>query len=281
MTTIYCSGIWFDFLFAQTKNKMNTFPKSVAFITGTFIGNNCWEEWKIYFESKGYRCIAPAWPYKNVPPEELRNRHPDHDIASNRLHELTDYFAAIINALPEKPIMIGHSLGGLVVQLLLQRGLGSAGVAIHSFPPADVNTFRFSFVKAMWEAMAFFTSPQKTYLVSFRKWKQSFANGMSCKLQKELYYKYAIPESKGIIRDAFNCTAKINFRNLPAPLLFTSGGSDRVISAALNYINHKKYKTGNSITDYKNFKDHGHLVFDQPALMEEAEFIFDWLQNNK
>jgi len=115
---------------------MNSLPKSIVFITGTFIGHNCWDEWKLFFESKGYNCIAPAWPFKDAPPEELRNRHPDLAIASNRLASVTDYFADAIRVFPQKPIMIGHSIGGLIVQLLLQRRLGAAGVAIHSFPPA-------------------------------------------------------------------------------------------------------------------------------------------------
>src|SRR5712664_1100928 len=150
---------------------------SVVFITGTFLGNNCWDEWKLYFQSKGYKCIAPAWPYKDASPEELRNRHPDAAIASNRLTALTDHFAAIISALPEKPILIGHSFGGLIVQLLLQRGLGAAGVAIHSFPPRGVSRCTFSFLKAWWEAMGLFSSGRKTYQVSFRKWKDGIANG--------------------------------------------------------------------------------------------------------
>ena len=100
------------------------FNKSLVFVTGAFLGNNCWEEWQDYFESKGYRCIAPAWPYKNASPEDLRNRHPHATLAINRLENLTDYFADIISELPGKPVMIGHSLGGLIVQLLLQRGLG-------------------------------------------------------------------------------------------------------------------------------------------------------------
>jgi pimeloyl-ACP methyl ester carboxylesterase len=256
-------------------------PKSIVFITGTFIGNNCWDEWKIYFESKGYNCLAPAWPHKDASPEELRNEHPEALIASNRLVTITGFFATIVNALPEKPILIGHSLGGLIVQLLIQRGLGAAGVAIHSFPPAGINTFRFAFVKTMWEAMAFFTSPQKTYMLSFRKWKRSFANGISCEQQKELYYKYAIPESKGIIRDAFKCKATINFKNPHVPLLFTSGSRDRIIPSELTYVNCKRYKSDNSVTGYKDFKDHNHLVFDPPVLTEEAEFILTWLQSIK
>src|SRR5688572_23641949 len=123
----------------------NNLAKSVVFITGTFFGNNCWDEWQTYFEGKGYRCIAPAWPYKNASPEELRNGHPDSAIALNRLGGLTDYFADIVNALLEKPIMIGHSLGGLIVQLLLQRECAAAGVAIHSFPPGGLRASNISF----------------------------------------------------------------------------------------------------------------------------------------
>jgi pimeloyl-ACP methyl ester carboxylesterase len=104
---------------------------------------------------------------------------------------------------------------------------------------------------------------------------------MSCERQKELYYKYAIPESKEITRDAFKCKAKINFKSPHVPLLFTSGSRDRIIPSTLNYLNYKKYKTGSSITGYKNFNDHGHLVFDPPVWMEEAEFILNWLQGAK
>jgi hypothetical protein len=80
----------------------NTLPKSILFITGTFISNNCWNEWKLFFESKGYACIAPAWPHKQASPEELRNRPSDDVIALNRLDTLTDYFAAIVNMLPNR-----------------------------------------------------------------------------------------------------------------------------------------------------------------------------------
>lgn len=256
----------------------NALSKSVVFITGAFIGNNCWDEWKLYFESKGYQCIAPAWPYKDVAPEELRNRHPDKAIASNRLDGLVDYFGDKVNTLSERSIMIGHSLGGLIVQLLLQRGVGMAGVAIHSFPPPDVSTFKFSFLKALWEAIGFFTPVQTTYMISFKKWKQVIANGMGCEQQKQSFYKYAIPESKLVIRDTFKCGAKINFKKAHAPLLLISGSRGRIIPASLVYNNYKKYKMSHSLTAYKEFKARNHLVFDHPAWKEEADFILNWLQ---
>jgi pimeloyl-ACP methyl ester carboxylesterase len=258
-----------------------TLPRPVIFITGTFLGNNCWDEWILYFESKGYQCIAPSWPYKEAPPEELRNRQPDPAIASNRLAALTDHFAAIIHTLPEMPVMIGHSLGGLIVQLLVQRGLGTAGVALHSFPPSGTGRFNFSFLKTWWEAIGLFTSSRDSYLMPFEKWNEVMANGMTSEQQKEWYYKYAIPESKLVIRDTFTDMGKINFSNAHAPLLFISGSDDRIIPASLNYDNYKRYKMGNSVTGYRDFKSSNHLVFDQPAWKEEADFILYWLQDMK
>ena len=224
---------------SQTINMANTLSKSVVFIAGAFVGNNCWDEWKIYFESKGYKCIAASWPHKDASTEELRNRHPDADIASNRLATLTNHFARIIETLPERPILIGHSLGGLLVQLLLQQGLGVAGVAIHSFPPLPVIKLNSSLVKTVWNAFGFFTSNKKSYMMSFKKWQYTITNGMSCEQQKQSYYQYAIPESKLVLRDTLTRAAKINFENPHAPLLFISGSDDNLIPASLNYRNYK------------------------------------------
>src|SRR6266478_8792936 len=115
--------------------------KLILFITGTFISHHCWDEWKLYFEKNGYKCMAPPWPNKDASAEELRNRPANDAMALNTITSLTDHFSSVINALPEKPVLIGHSVGGLIVQLLLQQELGVAGVAIHSFPPRGVNRF--------------------------------------------------------------------------------------------------------------------------------------------
>jgi pimeloyl-ACP methyl ester carboxylesterase len=259
----------------------STPAKSVVFISGTFINNNCWDGWIIYFQNSGYKCIAPSWPHKEATAEELRNKSQCNAIALNTIGSLTDHFAAIINALPGKPILIGHSLGGIIVQLLLQRELGAAGVAIRSFPPSSAVCFRFLFLRVMWEAMALFSSDKKSYLMPFSTWRYAVANGMEYDLQKELYYLYAIPESKKIVREVFKCIAKIDFKKSHAPLLITSGGKDRLIPASSNYCNYKKYSAVNSITDYQEFKDHNHLVFGHPAWQKEADSILHWLKGLK
>src|SRR6185295_18728335 len=129
-------------------------------------------------------------------------------IASNRLAALIDYYARIAQGFTEPPILIGHSIGGLIVQLLLQRGIGACGVAIHPVPPQGIITFKFSFLKAGWGALGFFTSTKKSYLMSFRQWQYAFTNGMTCEQQKQSYYEFAIPESKLIVRDTITSAAR-------------------------------------------------------------------------
>jgi len=251
---------------------------TIVFITGAFINNVCWTEWMAYFEKQGYKCIAPAWPFKNASAEELRN-HPSSDpIASNTLKTLIEYYTSIIERLPDKPILIGHSIGGLIVQLLIQQNLGIAGVALHSFPPQGVNRFWLSFLKAIWEAMVLFSTSKQTYLMSFSKWRYTIANGLDYEQQKELYYRYAVPESKKLIREAFNCVASIDYNKPHAPLLLTSGGNDKLIPASLSYSNYKKYASADSVTEYVEFKTHTHLVFGVPSWKGEAETVFHWLQ---
>ncbi len=118
--------------------------KIVVFVTGAFVHHSSWNEWSAYFQSRGYSTVTPAWPHKDASPEALRNSV-NPGLAALSLKEIVDHYARIIEALPEKPVIVGHSLGGLITQLLLQRDLGVAGIAIHPAPPQGVLTLKFSF----------------------------------------------------------------------------------------------------------------------------------------
>lgn len=251
--------------------------KTVLFVTGNFVSHHGWDDWKTYFEKQGYTTLAPAWPFKDAPAAELRQRHPDGNIASLRLTQVVDYFAGIIKSLPEQPIIIGHSMGGLITQLLLNRGLGVAAIAIHSVPPQGVLTGKFSFYKATWGPLGFFTSAKKTFLMSFPQWQYAFTNGMTLAEQQEAYDANVIPESKLISRDGLTSAAKIDFKKAHAPLLFVAGEKDNIMPASLNYSNYKRYKNTESITDFKEFKDRNHFVLGQPTWKENADYILNWI----
>jgi pimeloyl-ACP methyl ester carboxylesterase len=256
---------------------MKSKSKTILFITGAFVSSECWDNWVTYFEGKGYNCLVPRWPNKDVSAPKLRQRMPATEIASMRLQTLIDFYAAQIKALPEKPILIGHSIGGLLTQILLQKNIAEVGVAIHPVAPQGVLTLSWSMLRAVWGPLGFFTSVNKSFLMSFKQWQYAFTNGMSPQVQKESYIKFCTPESKLISRDGLTSVARIDFKKPHPPLLITSGISDHIVPAKLNYANFKKYKSF-STTDYKEFEGRNHFVLGQPTWKEDAEYIYRWLQ---
>jgi pimeloyl-ACP methyl ester carboxylesterase len=255
--------------------------KDIVFITGAFVSHKGWDEWQSYFRAQGYNTVAPPWPYKDGLAHELRNMQPfDTGLAALTLDKLINFYASIVKSYTDKPIIIGHSLGGLITQILINRDLGAAGVAIHSVAPAGVVPYEWSFLKSTWKALGLLTSMNKTYLMSFKDWQYAFVNGMPLSSQKTAYEENTIPESKRVARGGLTRAANVDFRKPHAPLLFTAGSSDHIIPAHLNKRNFKKYRPSGSIVDYKEFKDRNHFVLGLPTWKEDADYILEWLAGN-
>lgn len=252
--------------------------KIIVFITGSFISHRCWDEWIIYFQRNGFTTIAPSWPFKNDSAESLRNSNNTTPQPSNCLASLTEYFARIIQHLSEKPILIGHATGGLIVQLLLQRDLAAMGVAIHSVPPRRVVKFKLATLIRRWRPFGLLSLTKRPFLMTFMQWQNAITNGMSIEEQKEGYYKLAIPESGQIIRDTFTSSAKVDFKKPHSPLFFIAGGIDNTIPASLNYDNYRKYTDVSSVTDYTEYEGSNHFVLGQSNWKDKAHNILAWIK---
>ena len=255
--------------------------KSILFVTGAFVSHTCWDDWRAYFEGKGYKTIAPPWPHKDATPQELRKRQPN-DVALATLTTvgLIDHYASFAKSFSEKPIIIGHSFGGLITQVLVNRGLAAAGVAIHSAPPKGVFPYEFSFLKAGWKVLGLFSSMKKTYMMSFKDWQYAFVNGMPLQEQRAAYEKYTIPESKTAARGALSDATKVDYDKPHVPLLFTSGSTDHIMPAHLNFRNYNRYKKNGSVLEYKEFPGKNHFVLGLPSWKEDADYISNWLQTH-
>jgi len=253
--------------------------KTIVFITGAFVNHACWDNWKTFFESKGYKTIAPPWPGKEGDPATLRARHPDKALAAITLTDVLKKHIDIIKALPEKPILIGHSAGGLMSQLLMNRDLAAGVVAIHPAPPQNVIPYEFRFLKSTNKALGFFTSIDASYMMSFEKWQYAFTNGMTFDDQKNAYYAIATPESKRFVRSGLTSLAAIDFKKEHVPLLMLAGSTDNCIPAHLVKRIFSGYKSKNSVTEFK-LKDRNHYVLGLPTWKEDAEDILNWLNTH-
>ena len=255
--------------------------KQVVFVTGAFVTSRGWQPWQQFFENKGYTVHAPSWPHKEGTAKEARDRKPnDLPLAKLHLKDVINHYSQLIESLPEKPIIIGHSLGGLMTQVMLNRGLAAGAVVIHSVPPLGVIPYEFSFLKAGWRSLGLFTSLDKTYLMSLKTWQYAFTNGMTLEEQKASYEANTIPESKRAARGGLSFTAKIDFRKPHAPLLFVAGSKDNIIPASLNRRNFKRYKDKGSITEFKEFEGNNHYVLGLPNWQQTADYVYQWIQQH-
>jgi pimeloyl-ACP methyl ester carboxylesterase len=250
--------------------------KTVVFVHGMYMTPTCWSAWVQRFREHGFRALAPPWPLHDAPPAALRDRHPDPALGKLTLDEVVAEMARTVEAVDEKPLLIGHSMGGLVVQLLLQRQLGVCGVAIDSAPPKGVLSFKWSFLKSNWPVVSPFANKDQPYLLTLEDFRYAFAHTLSDEALKAAYERDVVPESRRVGNGPTTAAAKIDFTAARPPLLFVAGGADRIIPASLNASNHKKYAASAGITAIKAFPGRTHYTLAQEGWESIADFVLDW-----
>lgn len=252
--------------------------KTIVFIHGMFMTPLCWEHWIARFQPQGYRCIALAWPGRDRPIEVLRGLGSDPELGKLKLRDVVESAATAIKALNENPALIGHSMGGLVVQLLLQRELALAGVAIDPAPPMGVFSIAWSFIKSNFPAINPFVPVTQPVEMSFEHFQYAFANAQPLAGQRAAYDRYVVPESHGVPTQSLTSVAKIDFSKPHPPLLITAGEKDHIIPASLSKANYAKYGQSPSVTDFKQFAGRDHFLIAETGWEEVADYALAWLQ---
>lgn len=250
--------------------------KTIVLIHGMFMNPLCWEKWIPHYEARGYKVIAPAWPRRDRSVEELRKAHPDPELPKLKLNDIVEQMVSVIQALDEKPAIMGHSMGGLVVQLLLQHDLAVAGVAIDPAPPAGVFTTEWSFIKSNMPAINPFLLNQPV-MMRFEHFQYAFANTLPLNEQRDAYDRYMVPESRGVPTSSLGAAGKVDFQRPRRPLLITAGEKDHIIPASLNRSNYNKYK-GTFVTDFKEFAGRDHFLIASRGWEEIADYCLNWLE---
>ncbi len=213
--------------------------KTVVFIHGMYMNPLCWEKWIDPFDARGFKSIAPPWPGHNGPVQELR-QHPDPELGNLTLSHVIDFYSEFIRGLDQKPILIGHSMGSLVVQCLLQMDMAVAGVAIDSAPPMGVLTASWSFLKSNWPHINPFAPLSEPMEMTFERFQYTFVNTFPLQEQHAAYDRYVVPESRRVPRESL--TTRIDFHKPHVPLLLVAGSNDNIIPASLNKVNSRRYK---------------------------------------
>jgi len=265
------------FSFSQANKTTPTMAKSkaIVFIHGLFVNPESWTDWKAYFEARGYKCYTPANPFHEGKPADLRG-HIDPKLAKVNFEDVVMNIARLIDSLPEKPILIGHSMAGLVVQKLVSMHKAAAGVCIDGAPPAGIVTLKWSFWKANLPAVNPFKG--NSIFIPTKKWfHYAFCNTMTQQASDSVFEEIAVPESRNIPRGTLKHFAKIDLKKPHQPLLIIAGEKDHIVPASLNKKNFKAYTDPNSIIEFKEFAGRGHYICGEPNWQEVAGYVANWL----
>jgi pimeloyl-ACP methyl ester carboxylesterase len=255
-----------------------TKTQTVVFIHGMYLTPSVWQPWEEYFQNLGYKTYSPAWPLHEASVTEQNNAHPREALAELTLPMVVQHYQALIEVMEEPPILIGHSMGGLIVQQLLANNVGAAGVAINSAPPKGVISMKLDFLQANWPHLSPFASSSEPSQLTLEQFSFGFVNGERSGIQKQAFEQYVVPESRAIGKAALSSDGEVDYEVARVPLLIISGGKDNTIPASLSYSNFEEYRDSPALTDYKEFPDRNHWTLLQPGWESVAGYAHRWFK---
>jgi pimeloyl-ACP methyl ester carboxylesterase len=237
-----------------------------------------------FFRGKGYATTAASWPGDADTTESTRRN--GQALAGHGVSEIADHIAGQLQIFEEKPILIGHSFGGLLVQNLLNRDLGAAGVAIDPAPIKGVPELPFSALRSSYPVLGNPFNYYRAVSLTEAQFRFGFANAISKQEAKKLYATYAMPAPGRPLFQAAtatfnpNAATKVNLLNATrGPLLLIAGGADHTVPPLLVKSALKAYRKSPAVTEYKEFPDRGHSLTIDSGWQELAEYILNWLND--
>ena len=253
-------------------------PDTIVLIHGLWLTPRSWEGWKQRYESRGYTVLAPAWPGMEVEVEAL-NADPS-QVAGLDIGQIVDHYDKIVRNLDRPPVIMGHSFGGAFTQILLDRGLGAAGVGVSSATVKGILDLPWSTLKS--SAPALLKAKGKAVGLTPKEFHYAFANTLPQDESDKLHERYAVPGPTTVLHEgAFanfhrNPPTKVDFaREGRAPMLLIGFGEDHVIPAKVSRHQEAKYDDEVTITEYKLFEGRPHFP-GAPGWEEVADYALTW-----
>lgn len=258
-------------------------PATIVLIHGMWMTPLSWERWIDRYASRGCRVLAPAWPGMERGVAELR-RDPS-PFARLRTADVVHHYERIVRELKRPPIVMGHSIGGTFAQILLDRGLGAAGVAIHPAPPKGILRLPPSMLRIGLSLLGNLVRDRKALRMTAEQFHYAFANTLSEEESAEAYERYCVPAARHVLLEG--ALANVDPRSVlevdygkrdRAPLLLVAGGEDHTIPASLVRATARRYGTSSASVAYREFPDRSHYTLGQEGWEEVADHALAWAQ---
>ena len=259
-----------------------TNSETIILIHGLWMTPRSWEHWIERYESRGHRVLAPSWPGLEAEVEELR-RDPS-PMKGLGITKIADHYEGIIRGLDSPPIIMGHSIGGAVTQVLLDRGLGRAAVGVAPGTVKGVPDLPLSTLRSAFPVLGNPFNRGKATGLSPKQFHYAFCNTMSREESDKVYERYHVPAANRALFDVGfatftrNAPTTVDFtKDDRAPMVFIAFENDHIVPPKAARHNVEKYKS-KAITAFKEFPGRPHFP-GAPGWEEVADYAIDWATN--
>lgn len=258
----------------------------VLFIHGLWLHASSWQPWIETFREAGYDPQAPGWPGDGDTVEESR-RDPD-AIADHGIDDVVAHFAGIVDTLPEAPILVGHSFGGLIAQKLLGQDRARAAVAIDAAQIKGVLPVPLSALRATLPVFKNPANKHRSVSLTAEQFRYAFANAVSEEESDRLHERWTIPAPGRPLFEAASANfdphspAKVDTANEGrGPLLLIASGKDHTVPESVTRSTLKQYRHSSAVTDIETFPDRGHSLIIDSGWPAVAEYCLTWLKEHQ
>jgi pimeloyl-ACP methyl ester carboxylesterase len=255
----------------------------VVFIHGLWLLPSSWDRWAAFFEEAGYASLTPRWPDDPDTVAEA-NASPE-AFAGKTVGQVADHFSSVIGQLDRKPMVIGHSFGGLLAQIVAGRGLAAASVAIDAAPFRGVLPLPISSLKSAKPVLGNPLNRRRAVPLTYDQFRFAFANAVEEDEAKALYDEFAVPASGAPLFQAAAANlnpwteAKVDTENPDrGPLLLISGETDNTVPWAIVHASFEKQKRNPGVTEIVQIPNRGHALTIDSGWREVATTALEFVK---
>jgi non-heme chloroperoxidase len=255
----------------------------VVFVHGLWLLATSWDRWAEDFEAEGYVALAPGWPDD---PETVADAAADPEVFANKtVGQVADHYAQVVSQLERKPMIVGHSFGGLLAQLLAGHGLSAATVAIDPAPFQGVLPLPISALRSAWPVLSNPSNRHRAVPLTFDQFRFAFANAVDETEARELYATFAVPGSGEPLFEAaganFNpwSEVKVDTHNAErGPLLIVSGARDHTVPGVVAKAAYTLQSRNPGVTEFRELPGRGHALTIDHGWREVADLALAFLR---
>jgi pimeloyl-ACP methyl ester carboxylesterase len=236
-----------------------------VFVHGLWLLPSSWDRWRAVFEEAGFTTLSPGWPDDPNTVDEA-NRHPE-VFAHKTVGQVAQHFEDVIGELKQKPVVLGHSFGGLLTQILAGRGVSAASVAIDPAPFRGVLPLPISALKSAFPVLGNPLNHGRAVPLTYEQFRYAFGNAVTEEEARELYNTFAVPAAGAPLFQAATANlnpwteVKVKTKNPErGPLLIISGELDHTVPWAISNASYKRQRKNEGVTEIVEIAGRGHAL---------------------